>query len=510
MKSPRRLARKYLLPMLLCVVVGSVSAQQGPSREARRETTLEPAGRPAKAPAVRPDLVWSTYLGGSKCDRGRDIAMDRMGNIYVGGYTRSADFPTTKAYDATHNGGEWDIFLSKLSSDGRLVWSTYLGTRGGDWSWRMTADRAGNAYVVGRASNADFPVPAGWDTTYNGGIGDCFVSKFSPDGELVWSTFLGGNDLDLGYGVAVDEAGNVYVTGRTSSADFPTPGGWDKRYGGGGHDAFVAKFSAEGKLLWSTYLGGNGTDFAFEIAVDTRENVYVTGETHSVDFPTLGGFDTSFNGGDGDAYVAKFSADGQLLWSTYLGGNSIEKGLGVVASSADHVYVAGRTMSADFPTAGGDEESFRGKGDVFVSKLSSDGALLWSAFLGGSSYEIAAGVGVDAAGNVYVSGRTTSADFPTPGGWDITYNGGDGDCFVSKFSSGGALLWSTFLGGGAREGHGLLAVDPMGNIVITGDTDSTDFPTPGGWDTTYNGGDNFGGDAFVAKFRQIPPLATRR
>lgn len=500
------LARAFLLLILPWAVACSKSAHRYPVQQVPQATTPAATARAAKPPAAQVGLVWSTYLGGSDCDRGRDIATDQAGNIYVGGYTVSTDFPTKEAYDASYNGGEWDAFLSKFNSDGNLLWSTYLGTSGDEWSWRLAGDRAGNVCVVGRTNSTDLPTSGRWATEYHGGNWDCFVTKFSADGAPLWSTYLGGNDHDLAYGAALDEAGSVYVTGRTGSADFPTPGGWDRIYHGGGHDVFVSKFSADGQILWSTYLGGSGKDYAYEIAVDARGNVYVTGETYSTDFPTIGGYDATFNGGDCDAYVAKFSAGGNLLWSTYLGGNSLEKGTAASADGAAHVYVTGRTMSADFPTPAGYDSSYNGEGDVFVSKFDRDGALLWSTFLGGSGYEIGNGVAVDAGGNIYVSGNAASANFPTPGGWDTSYNGGDGDIFLSKFSGGGALLWSTFLGGGANEQHGLVTLDGMGNICITGDTDSTDFPTPGGWDTTYNGGDQLGGDAFVAKLRQIEPI----
>ncbi len=307
-------------------------------------------------------------------------------------------------------------------------------------------------------------------------------------------------------GIAVDGAGNSCVTGFTDSANFPTQNGWDKTYNDdhGDFDAFVAKFSAEGSLLWSTYLGGRDEDEGNGIAVDGSGNTYVVGVTLSSNFPRKNGWDVTL--GWEDAFVTKFSADGSLLWSTFLGGNDGEDGLGIAVDAAGDAYVTGYTTSANFPTQNGWDKTYNGSNDAFVAKFGTGGSLLWSTYLGGRGPEWGYGIAVDGAGNAYVTGETSSLNFPTRNGWDTTYNGsggGYGDAFVAKFREDGSFLWSTYLGGNDQEVGQGIAVDGVGNAYVTGWTDSHNFPAFSGWDTTYNGG-KYLGDAFVAKLAYAP------
>jgi hypothetical protein len=213
--------------------------------------------------------------------------------------------------------------------------------------------------------------------------------------------------------------------------------------------------------------------------------------------------DTSFLGGS-DAFVAKFSSTGSLVWSTFLGGGSAEWGYDITTDGQGGVYVTGNTYSTDFPTPGGWDTSQNGSCDAFVAKFNSSGSLVWSTFVGGANYEEGRGVTTDGQGGVYVTGWTHSTDFPAVAGWDTSYNGND-DAFVAKFSSTGPLVWSTFLGGGSDDGARGITTDGQGGVYVTGYTWSTDFPTPGGWDTSYNGDQ----DAFVAKFTEVWRLSVR-
>jgi len=233
----------------------------------------------------------------------------------------------------------------------------------------------------------------------------------------------------------------AYVTGETLSTDFPTPSGYDSSYNGG-DDAFVSKLSHDGStLIYSTYLGGGNYDYGWGIAVDSSENAYVTGWTFSTDFPTPSGYDSSYNGFD-DAFVSKLSHDGStLIYSTYLGGGYNDRGLGIAVDSSENAYVTGYTYSSDFPTSSAYDSSLGGDEDAFVSKLSHDGSsLIYSTYLGGGNDDRGYGIAVDSSGNAYVTGWTFSTDFPTPSGYDSSYNGGYDDAFVSKLSSDGSTL----------------------------------------------------------------------
>ena len=378
---------------------------------------------------IDPMLLYSTYLGGSGDDFGFSIAVDPAGNTYVTGRTNSANFPTTTgALDTTSNGAD-DAFVTKLDPTGAsLVYSTYLGGSSTDVGYRIAVDPAGNAYVAGYTNSANFPTtPVAFDTTFNGGPLDAFVTKLNPSGaSLVYSTYLGGGNEDVGQAIAVDPAGNVYVGGWTDSANFPTTvGAFDTTYSGnpGGiisnYDGFVTKLNSIGASpVYSTYLGAGNPDWVYAIAVDTAGNAHVAGYTGSANFPTTpGAFNTSFNGGDYDAFVTKLNATGAapLLYSTYLGGSSTDLILGIAVDSAGNAYAAGRTNSANFPTTTGVfDTSHNGGLDVFVTKLPPTGAsLVYSTYLGGGGDDYGAAITVDPAGtSACVTGSTNSAKFP--------------------------------------------------------------------------------------------------
>jgi hypothetical protein len=403
-------------------------------------------------------LLYSTYLGGSSQDQGQGIAVDADGNAYVTGLTSSSDFPTTAgAFQATSRGR--DAFVTKLNPSGSaLVYSTFLGGAASDSGQGIAVDANGNAYVAGVTTSSDFPTTVGAFQFFRVRVLDIrridgFVTKLNPTGSaLVYSSYLGGSDDDHAQAIAVDAAGNAYVTGGTYSFDFPrTIGAFQTTYrsAAGTADPFVTKIDPSGSsLVYSTYLGGTHHDYGVGIAVDANGNAYVTGWTNSIDFPTTAGaFQTS-------------------------------KG------------------SAGFGS------------DAFVTKLDPAGsALVYSSFLGGSGDDSAWAIAVDAAGNACVTGLTSSSDFPTtPGAFQTRYGGGSSDAFVTQLNpTGSALLYSTYLGGsGSDYGQGL-AVDASGNAYVTGATGSIDFPTTiGAFQTMHAAGSNL--DAFVAKIiNDVPP-----
>jgi hypothetical protein len=471
---------------------------------------------------IDPTLVYSTYLGGSDVEFAGDIAVDASGNAYVIGGTQSSDFPTTSgAFQKTLN-GFGDVFISKFNAAGSaLLYSTYLGGDSGFESGSgIAVDISGNAYVTGSTESSNFPTTAGaFQTTYSG-AGDVFVSKLNATGSaLLYSTYLGGNDTDVGSDIAVDASGHAYVTGNTVSLNFPiTPGAFQTTFGGTaffGGDVFVSKLNAAGSaLVYSTYLGGSGDEFGNRIAVDASGHAYVTGATASTNFPTTpGAFQTTFGGGTfvGDGFVSKLNAAGSaLLYSTYLGGSNDDFGTGILVDGSTNAYVTGSTASTNFPTTPGSfQTTLKGPEDAFVSKLNATGsALLYSTYLGGSDFDTGGTIAVDTSGNAYVTGQTISADFPiTPGAFQTTL--GFADAFVSRLNAtGSALLYSTYLGGSRFDAGGGIPLDASRNAYVLGITNSPDFPTtPGAFQTTFGGG-NF--DAFVSKFSFGIPFCNLR
>ncbi len=387
-----------------------------------------------------------------------------------------------------------------------LAYSTYLGGSGeeGDSGQGIAVDSAGDAYVTGTTTSTDFPThdPLQPENASGGGdVSNAFVAKLNPAGSaLLYSTYLGGSGLgafgDSGLGIAVDSAGDAYVTGNTASSDFPTHNPLQPEFGGGGSDgdAFVAKLNPAGSaLLYSTYLGGSGGDFGQGIAVDTAGDAYVTGYTNSSDFPTHDPLQrkASDTSGDGNAFVAKLNPAGSaLLYSTYLGGSRDDSGQGIAVDTAGDAYVTGYTNSPDFPTHNPLQRKFGGRGgfagptgDAFVAKLNPAGsALLYSTYLGGSDDDSAQGIAVDTTGDAYVTGNTNSTNFPTHDPLQPKFRGDHagfiGDAFVAKLNPAGtALLYSTYLGGSGDDSGQGIAVDTAGDAYVTGDTNSSDFPT---------------------------------
>ena len=454
-----------------------------------------PYGLQTEPLIIDPALVYSTYLGGSYEDTGYGIAVDSSGNAYITGYTWSDDFPNP--LQSTY-GGSGDVFVTKLNATGSaLIYSTYLGGRSNDYGHGITVDADGNAYITGDTSSDNFPTVNPLQPDY-GEWGDAFVVKLNASGSaLIYSTYLGGSYHDNANGIAVDRWGSAYITGETLSADFPTQDALQPDHGGG-YDAFVAKLNAAGsQLVYSTYLGGSSGDNGGGIAVDALENAYVTGVAGSNDFPrTPGAYQTAFGGGE-DAFVTKINAAGStLVYSTYLGGTSYDGGNDVSVDVDGNAYITG-FASEGFPTANALQPDYGGgPHDAFVAKLNATGsALIYSTYLGGSGLDWGNGIAIDTSGNAYVTGQTNSGGFPTQDPFQPD-PGGNVDAFVVKLNaSGSGLVYSTYLGGGSNDYGTGIAVDADGNAYVTGGTASSNFPTVGPLQPSNAG--EF--DAFVAK-----------
>jgi hypothetical protein len=514
------------------------------------EVGYEVSGAPEvgeKTLVIDPVLQWGTYFGGDGYDEARSVAVDGSGNVFVVGYTQStAGFPLVNPgvgayFENTYNGGFYDAFIAKFSgSDLSLVWSTYFGGSGNDQATSVAVDGSGDVFVVGLTSSSNFPRenPGGqayYVNTYNGGLYDAFIAKFSgSDLSLVWSTYFGGSGNDQATSVAVDGGGNVFVVGLTSSSNFPreNPGGqayYVNTYNGGSSDAFIAKFLGSNlRLVWSTYFGGSGGDEAYSVAVDGSGNVFVVGHTGSTaGFPreNPGGqayYVNTHNGGTYDAFIAKFLGSNlRLVWSTYFGGNLNDRANSVAVDGSGNVFVVGLTLSRNFPleNPGGGayyDNTNDGSGDLFIAKfLGSSLRLVWSTYYGGGGYDyplgdrgIVAGVGFIAVGALT---QTTNGSFPVgnhsspcPGGFYQGTHGGVGDLAILTFDLNGVPVWRTFYGGpGEDKGPVGVAVYSTYLYVVgntPGSLPASHLPNPGGGahhDDTYNGG-NY--DAVLLRF----------
>ena len=449
---------------------------------------------------IDPDLAWATFVGGSLTDSASAVVADAAGNAIVVGETYSPDFDAAGGFDTIFNGGEYDVFVAKLAADaGAPLWSAFLGGGGCEAARAVAVDSAGDVLVTGFTESANFPVPDGIDTTLAGR--DAFVVKISADGRsLLWGTFLGGTGADEGRGLAIAAGDDVIVAGQTASANF-TMSGEDTTYNGGSLDGFVMRLTAAGQPAWSTFLGGAGRDAIFSAATDAAGDLLLAGQTDAADLPHARG---AYRDGS-DAFVAKMSGAGVLQWTLYLGGSGWEQSWCIAWDRADGAFVTGQTDSADFPAANAFDITPGGGRDGFVARVSGEGALLWAACVGGSGYDETEGVACDAAGSVFVTGQTDSADFPLPGGFDTTPGGGR-DAFAAKLAPGGQLLWATLLGGsGGDRGKGI-AVDAGGNVIVAGYTGSSDLPRAGAAPGELGGPR----DAFAARIWCAPNILSVR
>jgi hypothetical protein len=486
-----------------------------------------------QALVIDPVLLYSSFLGGSQNTTITRIATDAAGNAYVAGYTNSGDFPASPTPESSTFGGgttSRGAFVAKIDPTGSsLLYTTYLSGSVDEKATGLAVDASGNVYVTGNTHSPDFPVMGAFHSACavnaTGSCSDAFLTKIAPAGNsLVYSTYLGGTGDDAATSLAVDASGNAYVAGVTSSKDFPaTAGAAQIKCGGACNlNAFVAKFNSFGtSLTYATYLGGSGSDGAADMAVDASGNVYVTGQTSSADFPVTGAFqktcalDASSSSGEcvATSFVAKLKADGSgLNYSTYLGGSLGSKASGIAVDSAGSAYITGSTHSADFPVSNafqkscGIAASAQCAVNAFVTKLTAAGsALVYSTYLGGSTQDEATAIALDAAGNAHVVGSTASADFPTSRPLQSKLNG-TSDAFVAALSATGkAVSFSTFHGGSSTETGSSVALDAKGNIYITGQTASGDFPTLTPFQSSCAGSCS---NAFVSKLTPIPQAGT--
>lgn len=466
-------------------------------------------------PLVIDPLVYATFLSGTDYGSGGGLAVDGSGNVYVTGRATNGTYPTTVgAYDTTFDpigGDNTDIVVTKLNDAGtEALYSTFVGGRYGEAGSSIAIDSARNVYVLGwtssgRGSN-DFPVtPGAFDTTpprdVSWSLNDLVVFKLDSSGsELLYSTYLGGLYNEWSGGIAIDVDGNAYITGQTSSRDFPkTDGAFQQVPAENSVDfvweAFVTKLNADGSdLVYSTYLGGERYDWGVDIAVDAQGNAYVTGETTSWEFPTTpGAYDRLFEEGvsweNYDVFVAKFDPTGsRLIYSTFIGETQSDRARGIAVDAQGNAYVTGITESSRFPvTPGALDRRFSGESDGFVLKLNPTGsALIYSTYLGGdwdeSMYEIALHEGR----NAVVVGTTTSENYrTTAGAFSRAYSGDNQtDVILAVLNeTGSGLLYSTFLGARGQDIAADVAVGSGGDVYVGGYTYAAGFPsTPGAYD----------------------------
>ncbi|MCK6482380.1 MAG: SBBP repeat-containing protein, partial [Planctomycetes bacterium] len=463
---------------------------------------------PALPLVIDPEIVYSTYLGAGNVDVIEDMAVDGAGRTCVTGRTSSTNFPVLGAYQPTKSGND-DGFVTVFAADGKsLAYSTHFGGNTDDNSLTLAVDGEDRITVGGWTQSTFFPTRAAVQGGNAGGK-DGFVARFAADGaSLVFSTFLGGSVVDLVTGVAVDASGAVFVAGETnSSANFPVTTSCFQGTLAGNYDAFLCKLSADGTTkAWCTFLGGSYADQYCSLVVDGEGRPVVLGTTYSTDFPVESPFQEE-SGGEGDVFLACFSADGSsLAWSSYFGGENDEYSYDIAVAPSGALWITGATFSGALPVHGAFQSQGGGNQDGFVARVASDGsALQMATYLGGALTETPDAIAVDSQGSAVVAGFTDSTDFPTASPLQAAKSGLF-DGFVTMFKSGSAApVFSTYLGGNGDDRLQAVAFDPQGRILAGGFTNNgTTYPVKDAYQAAPSGAY----DGILTCILRLPPAPT--
>jgi hypothetical protein len=390
---------------------------------------------------IDPTLTWNTFMGSTGFDTCTSMARDDSGNIYLTGYSSASwGMPVNE-----HRGGN-DAFAAKLDANGNLIWNTFMGSSSTDEGQAIAVDNNGFIYVTGQSGGT-------W------GGDDAFVAKLDADGIRLWHTFLGSiSDEDQGNAITVDDSGSIFVAGRSDGS-----WGWpvDDHIGNNVDDAFVAKLDANGLLIWNTFMGSSGYDYANAIAVSESGKVYVVGESYAT-----WGMPKHPHTGDGykDVFAAKLDAGGGLEWNTFMGGEDPDRGTSLIVDDNENVYIVGDS----YVTWGDPNSSFMGYRDAFVAKLNDQGIRIFNTFMGSSGVDSGWDITIDLSGNIYVVGTSDGA-----WGNPISAYKGSMDAFAVKLDNEGARIWNTFIGSSSQDDGIGIAVDPNDNIYVAGNSYAT-------------------------------------
>jgi gliding motility-associated-like protein len=472
-------------------------------------------------PLVR---LWGTYYGGSDADEIWYSTLDLNGNSFVSGITKSAsNIATTGAHQSTYAGYAsyyGDAFIAKFNSAGVRQWATYYGGSNDDYGEECATDALGNVYLTGGTSTTNSAViatPSAFSTSctglpVTGWMADAFLVKFNSSGVRIWGTYFGGNSVDQAYGCTVDNNGNVYITGNTSSTIGIATPGCHQSILNGNLDGFIAKFSSGGSLLWSTYYGGSGyTEGCFYCKTDASGNFYVTGFTQSPNNIASPGSHQSTFGGGYDAFIVKFDAGGTRQWATYYGGSGNEQGENILVNGSQ-IFLVGSSGSfqPNIISTPGTHQSLYGGGttDGFMTVFDLQGVRQWGTYYGGNGDDEIDGVSTDALGNIYIAGVTSTSGgtaIATPCTYQSSFGGGSKDGFFAKFNLLGVRRWGTYYGGAFTDYSFGCNVDPQNNLYVYGKVlanSGTVIASANGHQPNYGGGIS---DGYLVKFDGCKP-----
>jgi len=438
-----------------------------------------------------PSLNWSTYFGSLGAEYGEDLISDGKGMLYLCGYAESLSNIATRGVHQSVQNGETDALIAKFNTKGQRIWASYFGGARTDFGNAIHLAKDGTLIIVGTAESRNDIASPGFETPTFAGVVDVFLAKFTTEGTRIWSRYWGGPDIDWVFTLTTTPNGDILIGGSTySDSGIAAPGQLIDRYSN--WDAYLARFSANGQYITSTYLGGGDEDEVHELQCDDQGNIYVLGNTHSINGIIPRNSYQRNNAGKSDIMLWKFDANFKIIWSTYCGGSGDDTGLGLVLDQDKNLYFTGISSSPNYPLgSNAGFSTLKGGQDAHVTKFSNNGQLLWATYLGGAGKEYGYDLKLDPKGSgaVFVAGGTNeSLGFIGGRGWQTEYGGGLADAFLAKLDSVGQVMWSTYYGGSGWERFNSLVMDTLANIYTLGFSSSPEgMSTPGSHQNFYGG-----------------------
>lgn len=428
--------------------------------------------------SMHSELIYNSYFGGNENDEVRSIAIDKDDNFYIFGYTLSTDLPTTSTSFQDTLKGSYDTYITKFDSAGNHIWTTYLGGTNVEIASSIKTTNDNYLVILGYTNSNDFPTSLGAYQTINAGQYDIFITKIDTNGNIIWSTLFGGMGGELGIDLSIDLNNNILVGGQTNSSNFPSSPGAFQPLPLGGNDAFLAKFNSSGHLLWATCYGGTSTEDIHAITSDFENNVIITGMTNSNDITISANALQSNNNGLFDIYIAKFSSSGNFIWGTYFGGSNYDDIYGIHCDSSNNLYLAGRTSSIDFETTPNAYQATKNDGiDACLFKLSKNGELIWSTFFGGNDDDSAERIYINKNNNVTTIINTHSDTITLPADTTFTnYPINFEKAYILTLDTSGMPIWSAYFGGNSIDRAYDFKIVPGGKLFFTGTTESINIP----------------------------------
>ena len=454
--------------------------------------------------------VWGTYYGGATWGFGEDLETDSLNNVYMTGYSNSnIGIATQGSHQSSINGDE-DAYLVKMDYLGSRLWGTYYGGQRYDCSHGIGLDTFGNLFITGysKSSNNISTTSAHQNSLADTIGGDAFLVKFNEQGIRIWGTYLGGSLTDCAYDLAIDVSNQIIIVGASNSNNGISTINSHQNFPGGGStylSGFVSKFTTNGNLIWSSYYGGEGcgTDIN-SVCTDQYKNIYFVGKGFGNSLiPTIGSHQYLSGGGE-EAFIVKFNQFGTRIWGTFLGGTGSDRAYGICLDSTESLYITGSTTSNNNIATTGAFQTNSVSQDIFLAKFNTNGNRIWSTYAGGAnSQEYGTSVKCDYNNNIYITGATNSnTNIATNGSYQQNYAGGWDDCFLIKFNSNGTRTWGTYYGGQTWDYASNLAIDNSNSIYLCGSSDSNSgIATIGSYQANYIGTQD-DCNSFLVKFNE--------